>query len=322
MANWRSRRETVHFFGPRWVIFSVLALQNNERLSGLGVNWHIPSTCLGASGKWFSTGIYSINRASGAMAKLQNVRSFQVRTPICHIVPVSRAYGGGGAQFPQFQGSGREGIFVIFPRCWGISTPEKEASRPLQGEKQTARAAPLQNEIAPKRENNPCPQEPYIHRTILGEVIFGSLHKFHIIHCVSRNYTWKAIVSLGKRGVVNYIKKIVGEAVSVLCGRFGYFLFFSARGGKGESEAPGGGVFRFLFVENPRRGCLQNGRGQGGGGVCGKLGDLGGGLFSTVCKLGALQKARLRKVQFSGDFLGAFDFLRIACSLGIPQENL
>ena len=33
-------------------------------------------------------------------------------------------------------------------------------------------------------------------------------------------------------------------------------------------------------------------------------------------------KARLRKVHFSGDFLGVFDFLRIACSLGIPQENL
>ena len=26
----------------------------------------------------------------------QNVPGFQVRTPICHIVPVSRAYGGGG----------------------------------------------------------------------------------------------------------------------------------------------------------------------------------------------------------------------------------
>ena len=33
-------------------------------------------------------------------------------------------------------------------------------------------------------------------------------------------------------------------------------------------------------------------------------------------------KARLRKIHFSGDFLGVFDFLRIACSLGIPQENL
>ena len=33
-------------------------------------------------------------------------------------------------------------------------------------------------------------------------------------------------------------------------------------------------------------------------------------------------KARLRKVHFSGDFLEVFAFLRIACSLGIPQENL
>ena len=45
-------------------------------------------------------------------------------------------------------------------------------------------------------------------------------------------------------------------------------------------------------------------------------------ILSTVSKLGALQKARLRKVHFSGDFLGVFDFLRIACSLGIAQENL
>ena len=29
-------------------------------------------------------------------------------------------------------------------------------------------------------------------------------------------------------------------------------------------------------------------------------------------------KARLRKVHFSGDFLAVFDFLRIACSPGIP----
>ena len=40
--------------------------KNKEGLSrGLDVNWHIPSTCLDASRKWFSTGIYSINRASG-----------------------------------------------------------------------------------------------------------------------------------------------------------------------------------------------------------------------------------------------------------------
>ena len=53
------------------------------------------------------TGIYSKNRASEwpwleireTHQNCQNVHGFQVRTPICHIVPVSRAYGymrGGG----------------------------------------------------------------------------------------------------------------------------------------------------------------------------------------------------------------------------------
>ena len=101
-ANWRSHRECVHFFGPKWVIFGVLALQTKERLSrGLDVKWHIPSTSLDASRKWFSTGIYSINRAfkwlwleaQGTPSNGQNVHGFQIITPICHIVPVSRAYG-------------------------------------------------------------------------------------------------------------------------------------------------------------------------------------------------------------------------------------
>ena len=34
------------------------------------------------------------------------------------------------------------------------------------------------------------------------------------------------------------------------------------------------------------------------------------GLINNVCKMGALWKATLRKVQFSGDFLGGFDPLR------------
>ena len=34
-----------------------------------------------------------------------------------------------------------------------------------------------------------------------------------------------------------------------------------------------------------------------------------------------MEKARLREVHFSGDFLGLFDFPRITCSLGIPQET-
>ena len=50
--------------------------------------------------KRFSIGIYSINRASEwlwletqeAPQNGQNVHGFQVTTPICHIVPVSRAY--------------------------------------------------------------------------------------------------------------------------------------------------------------------------------------------------------------------------------------
>ena len=75
--------------------------KNKERLPrGLDVEWHIPSTCLDASRKWFSTGICSINRTSEwlwleteeTLENGQNVHSFQVRTPICHIVPVSRTY--------------------------------------------------------------------------------------------------------------------------------------------------------------------------------------------------------------------------------------
>ena len=43
MANWRSDKEAVHFFSPKWDIFGILALQNKERLSrGLDVKWHIP----------------------------------------------------------------------------------------------------------------------------------------------------------------------------------------------------------------------------------------------------------------------------------------
>ena len=75
--------------------------KNKERLSrGLAIKWQVPSTCLDGSRKWFSTGIYSINRASEWLwlentetpQNGQNVHRFPVRTPICHIVPVSRAY--------------------------------------------------------------------------------------------------------------------------------------------------------------------------------------------------------------------------------------
>ena len=43
--------------------------------------------------------------------------------------------------------------------------------------------------------------------------------------------------------------------------------------------------------------------------------------FVNSVQTRCIVKARLRKVHFSGDFLGVFDFLRIACSLGIPQET-
>ena len=51
MANWRSRRETVHFFLVQDGSFSAFwHYKNKERLSRvLDVKWHIPSTCLDAS---------------------------------------------------------------------------------------------------------------------------------------------------------------------------------------------------------------------------------------------------------------------------------
>ena len=36
------------------------------------------------------------------------------------------------------------------------------------------------------------PSKHYIPKRNLRELIFGSLHDFHVIHCSSRNYTWKA----------------------------------------------------------------------------------------------------------------------------------
>ena len=124
VATWGSQRETMHFFGS----FSAFwHYKNKERLSrGLDVKWHVPSTRLAGSRKWFSTGICSINRASSAMAGSpetpqngENVHGFQVRTPICHIVPVSRAYPPPSWDTPS----------EAFPPClghplWGFGTPE------------------------------------------------------------------------------------------------------------------------------------------------------------------------------------------------------
>ena len=45
-------------------------------------------------------------------------------------------------------------------------------------------------------------------------------------------------------------------------------------------------------------------------------------IFKSVQTRCIVKKAKgLRKVRFSGDFLGVSDFLRIACSLGIPQKK-
>ena len=40
----------------------------------------------------------------------------------------------------------------------------------------------------------------------LGELIFGSLHKSHVIHSASRNYTWKASILFVVSGVGHYIE--------------------------------------------------------------------------------------------------------------------
>ena len=62
-----------------------------------------------------------------------------------------------------------------------------------------------------------------------------------------------------------------------LGGRFGYFLFFSARGGGRGSprRQEGGGGIHFL-LKIPGGGGFQEGP-RGREGVCGELGNLGGG---------------------------------------------
>ena len=62
-----------------------------------------------------------------------------------------------------------------------------------------------------------------------------------------------------------------------LGGRFGYFLFFFFSGrGKAESEAPGGRGIHFLLKIPGRGGGFQEGP-RGREGVCGELGNWGGG---------------------------------------------
>ena len=75
-------------------------------------------------------GIYSINRAcewlwleiQEAPQNGQNMRSFQVRTQICHIVPVSHAYGGVGRLGEGWEGGegpALRGGMGVFNGEWG-----------------------------------------------------------------------------------------------------------------------------------------------------------------------------------------------------------
>ena len=57
---------------------------------------------------------------------------------------------------------------------------------------------------------HPGPQQHYIHNQIPGEFIFGLLHKFHVIHSASRNYTWKAGILCVTDGVCHYIEQFWG----------------------------------------------------------------------------------------------------------------
>ena len=105
MANWRSHMETVHFFFVQNGSFSAFwHYKNKERLPrGLDVKWNIPSACLNGSRGEFSIGTHSTKRASEwfwletqeTPQNDPNVHGFQVRTPIRHIIPVSRGCGGG-----------------------------------------------------------------------------------------------------------------------------------------------------------------------------------------------------------------------------------
>ena len=122
VANWPSDREARYFFAPKWVVFGIFALFSHFEMrrffEGFRRRIAHSSTCLDAYKKWLFTGIYSIKRGSIWLwletqerpQNGQNVHSFQVRTPICHIVPVSRAYGGG---VPVLFLWTRAGLFLI-----------------------------------------------------------------------------------------------------------------------------------------------------------------------------------------------------------------
>ena len=75
--------------------------------------------------------------------------------------------------------------------------------------------------------------------------------------------------------VVVLVVMVLG--VPLLGGRFGYFFFFSARGGgRGESEAPGREAIGFL-LKIPGGGGVSRGGAEGKGVCLQPIGELGGG---------------------------------------------
>ena len=62
----------------------------------------------------------------------------------------------------------------------------------------------------------PDPQEHYIHEKHLRKFILGSLHQFHVIHCASRDYTWKTRLVYVIDGIGHYIEKSVENNFGVI----------------------------------------------------------------------------------------------------------
>ena len=100
LSTTKRRREGLSFDAT--CTFLVLALNDFRRVcttkrrrEGLRVrhNLHIPCSCLDVSEKsWIYTSRLAVARNPRNPSNGHNVHGFQVRTPNCHIVPVSRAY--------------------------------------------------------------------------------------------------------------------------------------------------------------------------------------------------------------------------------------
>ena len=90
-----------------------------------------------------------------------------------------------------------------------------------------------------------------------------------------------------------------------------FFIFFCSGRGKEEFEAPGGGG-NCLFIENTRRGGSPGREGpRGQEGVCGKLGNGGGGGWQSIFFFGA---------GVSTKFLCASSFLFFSLATPTPHQ--